>query len=229
MLSLPQAPLKEIKKSLDDFVNVIHELIDTKTSTAFKDYRVAADIDKHLSEINETMEELEKKAKEELQSLKDDIKESSINIKCSRHGFVMVIKRSKLNCIKKAPNCTIIKNVKGSDITFLTTSLKIINEEYVKCLNDYWTHESPYVKGILEMVYKKTAAIKAMFEFVSQLDVFLSLAVFVSSSRNKFVRPQILDHTNIEEERVLQMTQLRHPVVETSPNVEFIPNDIKPL
>uniref|UniRef100_A0A0K0EZM1 DNA_MISMATCH_REPAIR_2 domain-containing protein n=1 Tax=Strongyloides venezuelensis TaxID=75913 RepID=A0A0K0EZM1_STRVS len=224
--SVLQKPLKDMEQSLSSFVNVIGKVVDFDALVNFGDYRIAPDVDESLSEINVLMGDLESKAKRVFESVQKSIDDPSLKIEGGENGFTIAINPSGADLVDKS-KYHILRNTKATGVVFVTDVLEQINEVYVNCLKDYKERETSYVVKVLEMAYENTSTINAMFDFVAELDVFVSLAVFATSTTKSFVRPNILEHTNIDEERVLQMTQLRHPVVETSPNIDFIPNDIK--
>uniref|UniRef100_A0A0N5C6Z6 DNA_MISMATCH_REPAIR_2 domain-containing protein n=1 Tax=Strongyloides papillosus TaxID=174720 RepID=A0A0N5C6Z6_STREA len=220
-------PLEDVKQSLHNFVDFITKVIDVNTLTS-GNYKVVPDFDKSLSEINDLLKKLESEANKEFESVRRGIDDPSLNIECGENGFTMTINLSGTDLVNKPKyKYTVLRNTEERGVVFVTDLLKEINKEYVKYLKDYKERELSYVEEVLKMAYENTPTINSMLDFVAQLDVFVSFAVFATSTTRKFVRPQILDHTNIEEERVLTITKLRHPVVEASPNVDFIPNDIK--
>ncbi|CEF62118.1 DNA mismatch repair protein MutS, C-terminal domain and DNA mismatch repair protein MutS, core domain and DNA mismatch repair protein MutS, clamp domain and P-loop containing nucleoside triphosphate hydrolase domain-containing protein [Strongyloides ratti] len=219
-------PLKEIEENIKDFVDIIGKIVDFDALANFGDYRIVPDVDESLGEVNVMLKNLEQKAKREFSSVQNEIDDTTLKIECGEGGFTIKINPSGADLVAKA-KYRIIRNTKATGCVFVTDVLDEINEKYSNCLKIYKEREAAYVGKILEKACENTATITNMLDFVAQIDVFVSLAVFATSSIKKFVRPNILTQDDPEGERVLKMKELRHPVVESSPNINYIPNDVE--
>uniref|UniRef100_A0A0K0EF71 DNA_MISMATCH_REPAIR_2 domain-containing protein n=1 Tax=Strongyloides stercoralis TaxID=6248 RepID=A0A0K0EF71_STRER len=219
-------PLSDIKKRIDNFTNIIGRVIDFDALANFGDYRIVPGVDESLSEVNVMLKTLEQKANKEFSKVQDEIGETLLKIECGESGFTIKINPSGADLVEKG-KYKILRNTKATGCVFVTDVLDEINENYSQCLKIYKERETTYVEKVLEEAYNNTPAIVEMLDFVTQIDVFVSLTIFVTSSTGKFVRPEILTCDGPEKERVLKMIELRHPVVESSPNINYIPNDVQ--
>lgn len=67
--------------------------------------------------------------------------------------------------------------------------------------------------------------IQALNNLISELDIYVSLALVVIESPNEYVKPKMHALGSTGESGVLKLINSRHPCLELQEGVNFIPND----
>uniref|UniRef100_A0A0N4ZR18 DNA_MISMATCH_REPAIR_2 domain-containing protein n=1 Tax=Parastrongyloides trichosuri TaxID=131310 RepID=A0A0N4ZR18_PARTI len=218
-------PLRNFRLELESFIKVVGRIFDFDALNDLGDYRIVPNIDDGLMEINKKMKNLKNSAEKELSAVQKCITGYTFKLETSDTGFTIRVTVGAADLVVKN-SYKIIRNTKATGCVFITDGIADINETYSELLKIYKEREAVYIEKLLEKAYNNTPVITKLLNFVAQIDVFVSLAVFASSPGMTYVRPNILE-PSLENERILSMKSLRHPVVETSPFIEFIPNDIE--
>ena len=101
---------------------------------------------------------------------------------------------------------------------FVTDELKELEVKIYSCEDKANKLELELYNEIIEILKKNITLLKDTSDAIAELDVLLSFALV--SKKNSYVKPIILHDTNR-----YNIVEGRHPVVECSSKIKFIPND----
>ena len=96
-----------------------------------------------------------------------------------------------------------------------------LSEEYSVKMQEYNEQQKEIVAKVLDITLGYLDPFYRFNNVIAELDVMNSFAVFVATSKDAFVRPEILPAG-----RDIKLTGVRHPCVEKEEKVYYIPNDI---
>ena len=128
-------------------------------------------------------------------------------------GYYIEVSRSNL---AKVPQDYIRKQTLANAERFITPDLKELEEKIVGAEEKAIAIELRLYDELLGAVAQATPAILATARAVGEVDALSSLATV--AVRNRFVRPQLSEHAELEIE------DGRHPVIEQLTSERFIPN-----
>ena len=120
----------------------------------------------------------------------------------------------------KVPENWIRKQTLVSAERYITEELKVYEEKILGAEDKIAALESRLFNDIVLEVMEYIAPVQANASLIAQIDCLLSFSKI--AERNKYIRPQV------NESKVLDIKNGRHPVIETQlpPGEPYIPNDV---
>ncbi|HET8774936.1 MAG TPA: DNA mismatch repair protein MutS, partial [Thermoanaerobaculia bacterium] len=218
MLALQGPLLGQLRNALDpvpDVVGIIAKTIQPNPALLVRDGGVIADgVDPELDQLRSIARDsktilLEIEARE-----KERTGISSLKIRFNS-VFGYYIEVSKTN-LAKVPQDYIRKQTLANAERFITPDLKELEEKIVGAEENAIAIELRLYDALLGTVAQVSPAILATARAVAEVDALSSLATV--AVRNRFVRPQLSEHAELEIE------EGRHPVIEQLTSERFIPN-----
>ncbi|MCK4613909.1 MAG: DNA mismatch repair protein MutS [Thermoplasmata archaeon] len=139
----------------------------------------------------------------------------SLRIKYNRvFGYFIEVSRSNLSLV---PGNYIRKQTMANAERFITPELKEMEGTIISAEEKAVALENEIVDRLRDKVNEVVVESQRTARAVGRIDVLLSLATV--AVENSYARPVLSDGTRIE------LKDGRHPVVEQSPNINFVPND----
>ena len=144
---------------------------------------------------------------------------------CSWQFRLLDTNAAKLLQTELADSVTVHKLLKNG-IYFSTKALRQLGSHKQDLMTVYQTKQRTLVQQAMVVAGTYVPVIEQTAEWVSQLDVFASLAqVAATSAGGGYCCPQMTD--GIEDRMGIELVGARHPCVELQETVDFIPNDVK--
>lgn len=134
------------------------------------------------------------------------------------HGYHLRVTKRDQSRLDKVPSLVTI-SVQKAGVLFATSAFKTISDKYEKVLKQYLTLQEEIVQQAMEVASTYQGVLLNASSVVALLDAIGSLAHVAAVSG--WVEPAIA-----EEEGTLEITGLKHPVVELAIGSAFVPNDV---
>ena len=213
--------LGDLIELFEPYVQMIRETIDFDY-LAKHEYMIKPAFDDELAQIYEEKEDvlakigkLEKRIEQQI-SLK--------SFQCTRNSqygyYFKVSKKDELLLRKKNLTYTTLQ-ISKEGIKFKTKELVLLSDKYEEVTAMYNTRQENLMQKLVEVAQGYVEALETASAFITDLDVFVSLAQVFSTTRSEYVFPQITPMG----EGGIELRDARHPSVELQDEVTFIPND----
>lgn len=209
---------KDVHDALQKYEAMVEEVLDL-SAVEHGEYLILPSFDDNLKGIKEEMDQIEGK-------MRKILKKSSETVDCkleyvSHLGFHFRATRKEDQTLRKSKTFQIIDTARGG-IRFTTEALKDLNEQYKALKESYEEQQKEIVKDIVRVASGYSSPLLNLNYAIALLDVFVSLAEVATNSPSEYVRPKMYP----ENDRILKLTELRHPCLECQDDVTFIANDI---
>lgn len=215
------SPLNDLKRDFKKICTMIEEVIDSE-SLKRGEYLVRASFDPELNEIKEKMDEIEAKMNKETKHWSKTLGLDDLKLDYVSHlGYYFRLSRKEDQNIRKFKQFEVIDTAKGG-LRATTAKLRDLNADYAQLKETYEEQQKKIVDEICRVTQGYSLSLTSLNHIIATLDVFVSLSQVVLDSPGSYVRPQMFS----ENERVLQIEELRHPCLECQEDMEFIPNDV---
>ncbi|XP_033210960.1 DNA mismatch repair protein Msh2 [Belonocnema kinseyi] len=217
-------PLEELIRDLDKFQQMVEQTIDLEAAER-GDFMVRPDFDDELKEHKSDMEDIEKKLHRQLQKAADDLSMDagkSIKLESNQlNGYYFRITLKEEKVLRNNKTYTILDSNKGG-VRFQNNKVRDLNEEYMCVREKYEAAQKSVVAEITSIAAGYSETVKSIGTVIANLDVFTSFAGVALNSQKAFVRPEILP----SDAGILNLVQVRHPLLEIQEGVDFIANDV---
>jgi len=184
--------------------------------------------------FDDTLQDLEVQKKQ----LKSEMKKREYDVKIALkspdhfvleydkvHGWVYRVTKKEEKILETKENklrFTVLANVK-SGVKFQDSQLRSHSERYSELTQSYNENCKDIINKVMDVVRGYLITFETAQDLVAEIDVFASFADASQSAQKPFVRPVM--HASGAGDTVL--LQSRHPILETSPEIKFVPNDCK--
>ncbi|CAO1403570.1 unnamed protein product [Diamesa serratosioi] len=219
-------PLKDIYGDLKNYKDMVEEVLDMEEA-AKGEYRIRSSFDEKLADIALTMSNIYSKMKiETTKSAKIlDLEIGGSGIKLDYVSHIGHFFRSTLKVDttlrKHSDKFKTIDTARGG-IRFTTDTLKSLNEKHIEQKEIYEEQQTDIVKEIVRVAAGYSGPMYNLNVAIAQLDCLVSLAEVAANSPGVFVRPKMYS----EDDRKLDLKELRHPCLELQDGMDFIPNSV---
>eukprot|EP00095_Tigriopus_kingsejongensis_P005487 maker-scaffold491_size156641-snap-gene-0.34 protein:Tk05487 transcript:maker-scaffold491_size156641-snap-gene-0.34-mRNA-1 annotation:"dna mismatch repair protein msh2 isoform x2" len=151
------------------------------------------------------------------------LKAGALRLEVSEHwgAFYRVTLKDE-RCLRGQSHIHLLESLK-SGVKFRNRALTALNDE----LADLELDRSRIIQDILAAMNRSLqgypeSCLQAMAETWYQVDCFVALALFSTGTATPYTRPTVT-----ESKRVLDLVDLRHPLLEREDHMHFIPNSIR--
>lgn len=220
------AELAKLGPNFEKFSSMIENFVDLDAAQQ-GEYQINPAFDETLSEI----EAQKKKLKADMKKREYEVK---VMLKSPDHfaleydkvyGWVYRVTKKEEKILDEKQNKTrfnVVANVK-SGVKFQDTQLKTHSESYSELVQSYSDNCKDIMAELNNTLMTFVPTFETAHEIIAEIDVLASFAEVSHTALKPFVRPVM--HEPGTGNTVL--LQSRHPILETSPEIKFVPNDCK--
>lgn len=216
-------PLQEMISDLAKFQEMIETTMDFEIANK-GEYVIKADFDNSLTELRETMDNLEEQIQGQLRRVSSDLcldSGKSLKLEANSqlgHFFRITLKEEKV--LRNNRNYTIIDTNK-TGVRFRNGALQDLNEQHLAAKEEYAEQQKTLVEEIIGIAAGYVEVIQKLGQVLAVLDCIHALASAAVSAPVPYVRPRLLPKGS----GVLRLEGMRHPCLELQDEVSFIPNN----
>ena len=135
-----------------------------------------------------------------------------------QYGYFFRVTLKEEKSVRGNKNYTILESNK-SGVKFRNGKMEQLSDTFSRLNKDYEEHQRSIVSEMVGVSRGYCDSMSHLGSIISRLDVIVSFAM--SAVAHQYCRPSLSQNPG-----VIKMTQLRHPIVETQENCDFIPNDV---
>ena len=201
-----------------DIVHYINKMILSSPANSIADgYVMNSSVNSRLHELREILDEGEKWAERYAIQEKAKTGITSLKIKQNRHlGYYLEISRSNLS---RVPDYYISRQSMVNFSRFTTKELNQWENDILNAEIEVKELEDKLYRSFLKDLSENCPRIQETARKIAVLDCLLNFASI--SNSNNYNRPQVV------KEKLLDISGIRHPVIETSGSLEhYTPNDV---
>jgi DNA mismatch repair protein MSH2 len=215
-----------LKEKLLRYSSLVEEVVDL-SAVEEGEYLVNPSFDEPLQVI----EVEKKKIRQEMKKREYDVKialksPDHFGLEYDKvHGWVYRVTKKEEKILDTKENkirYNILANVKGG-IKFQDSHLKAHSDKFAELTASYNENCKDIINKVMDVVMSFIPTFESAYELIAELDVFAAFAETSNGALKPFIRPTM--HESGTGSTVL--LQSRHPILEASPDVKFIPNDCK--
>ncbi|XP_014246973.2 DNA mismatch repair protein Msh2-like [Cimex lectularius] len=216
------SPFEEYNADMEMYKEMIVTTIDLNLVDR-GEFLVKPEFDDNLEALHSQITKLEKKLKEEMNKVAQDLSLDAKAVKLesnNQYGYFFRITLKDEKALRKKSAYSVLDTNKNG-VRFRNARLGEMNDEYLTLRNDYEEHQQVVVDGIISTAVGYASTINKLSFTLAQLDVLCSFAVVAACAPKPYVRPVMKPAGS----GILNMSQVRHPCLEMLDNMSFIAND----
>jgi DNA mismatch repair protein MSH2 len=217
-------PLNDLIQDLTKLEEMVDEVIDME-SVERGEYLVRASFDDKLNDIKSSMSKTEKQLESRAKKYANTLgleEGSTLKLDYASHlGFFLRANRKEDQNIRKHKQFRVIDTARNM-LRFTTDDIAEFSSEYNNLKESYEEQQKEIVAEICRVASGYSNPLTNLNHIIATLDVFLSFAQVATNSPGVYVRPKMYP----ENERILQLSGLRHPCLEHQEEFQYIPNDV---
>eukprot|EP00092_Neocalanus_flemingeri_P017730 GFUD01019185.1.p1 GENE.GFUD01019185.1~~GFUD01019185.1.p1 ORF type:complete len:916 (+),score=230.63 GFUD01019185.1:47-2794(+) len=219
---------QEAQKDFEKFYQMVETTLDLKQVDQGH-FLIKPDFDDNLGELREELDRIEEKVRDQERKASSELgveRGKVLKLEHSgQHGYYFRLTMKEEKIVRGNKNFTIMEANK-SGIKFRNSKLEQLNDSHSDVSKRYEEQQKSIVSEMVAISSGYTEPMSHLGQVISRLDVLVSMAVAAVSAPTQFCRPKVLSPSP-EQPAQLQMTELRHPIVELQDSVNYIPNDVK--
>jgi len=213
--------LQEAQRDFDKFSQMVESTLDMGQVEQGR-FMVKPDFDEELAEMKEQMDNVEVRLAGAVKSRATELSLDGLKLEHNNQiGYYYRLTLKDEGGIRNNKAFTILESNK-SGVKFRDGKLERLNDEFTDLSGKYEIQQKSIVAEISSISTGYSDPLHHLGSVISRLDVIISLAIAAISAPSTFSRPKVV----ATEERLLNVSQLRHPIVELQDNVAFIPNNV---
>jgi DNA mismatch repair protein MSH2 len=211
--------------NLKEFENLLESSLILDKRDENNDYLLKPQSNYDIARISEELDSVSREARSEFLRVSGDVglepdKHIKLEVDATK-GFDMKVTRNNEQHIRNNSKYIQSSQIKKDGYRFTTRTLSKLSGKYVGLKEEYAALAKDVYHDIISRAVMYDDQVLELCMSYAVLDVFVALAV--SADLHDFVRPLILD----TEAGKIEIDRLRHPCVETQPDVEaYVPNDV---
>lgn len=220
--------IKDINESLKDFEKYMQLVESTLDFDQVKNgvFLIKASFDDQLGELREELDSVEEKVQSALQSLRRELnldKQLMLEHSSSKFGYYFRLTMKEEKAVRNDRSMTILESNK-SGVKFRNKKLESLNDQHADLFGRYEQQQQAIVEEMLGIAAGYADIMNHLGMLISKLDVIVAFALAAVSAPTPYVKPEILPES---DDRKMNFTGLRHPIVELQESVSYIPNDVE--
>uniref|UniRef100_A0A1I8AEZ6 DNA_MISMATCH_REPAIR_2 domain-containing protein n=1 Tax=Steinernema glaseri TaxID=37863 RepID=A0A1I8AEZ6_9BILA len=224
-------PVRVSRHQFRKFVILVDKMIDLKYYEETGQFRITPSSDPALEEMNASMEAVKAKCEKSLSSIRRVLDNDSIKLDVNaQYGYFFRVTLKEERAIRGSKDVRILDSSKGSGVRFTTKELDSLNQDNVSLITEYEEGQDLLKKMVLEVACGYVPAFEALTEALSVIDVLVAFSMVAATSCSQYTRPDILQledsHSTTSKSKYIDIVGCRHPMIEKSENVHYIPNDL---
>jgi len=215
--------LQEAERDLDNFYKMIETTLDMD-EVSKGSFLIKPSFDENLGELREELDSLDEKLQKTRNRTASELGLDTLKLEESgQQGFYFRLTLKEGGPVSKSKDYTVFETNK-TGIKFRNSQLTKLNEEQLVTRKKYEEIQKSVVQEIMEVSSGYSEPMLHLGHCISRLDCIVSFAIAAVSAPTPFSRPKILPASS---PRMMNFSQLRHPIVELQDTVSFIPNDLQ--
>jgi len=220
--------LQEAQKDFEKFYQMVETTLDFKQVEQGQ-FMIKPDFDDNLGELREQLDSVEQKVKDQERKASSELGVEMGKVlkleHSSQHGYYFRLTMKEEKIVRGNKNFTIMEANK-SGIKFRNSRMEQLNDSHSDLTKKYEDQQRSIVNEMVAISSGYMDPMTHLGQVISKLDVLVSLAIAAVSAPTQFCRPKVLAY-NRDQGAKLQLSQLRHPIVELQDGVNYIPNDVE--
>ncbi|KAK0397860.1 hypothetical protein QR680_002307 [Steinernema hermaphroditum] len=225
-------PVRVSRHQFQKFVVLVQKMIDLKYYEETGLFRISPSSDPQLEEMNAAMEVIKKKCEKALSAVHKSLSNESVKLDVNtQYGYFFRVTLKEERTLRGARDVRILDSAKGSGVRFSTKQLDKLNQDNVSLITEYEESQDLLKKMVLDVACGYLPAFEALTDTLSVIDVLVAFSMTAATSCSNYTRPIILANENPDGDKDSQKKRVdivgcRHPMIEKSEHVHFIPNDL---
>ncbi|KAK7068453.1 MutS-like protein [Halocaridina rubra] len=216
-------PLQELIADLGKFQEMIETTVDMEQAKN-GEYVIKPDFDEALSDLRETMNNLEGDIQRQLRKAANDLSlEPGKSIKLESNaqlGYFLRVTLKEEKVLRNNRNYRMIDTNKAG-VRFRNSALQDLNDQYINAREEYAQQQKSVVDEIINIAAGYVDVLHHLGQVIASLDCIYALATAAVSAPIPYVRPKLLPQGS----GVMKLLGLRHPCLELQDEISYIPND----
>ncbi|XP_071439424.1 DNA mismatch repair protein Msh2 [Hetaerina americana] len=221
-------PLGELLDLMQRFQEMVESTIDLQKAEE-GDIMVKPEFDEGLQELRSRMDDLMSDMKDMIGRTARDLNlEPNKGLKLESNSqfgyfFRVTLKDEKLLRNNRA---YVILDSNKAGVRFQNERLRRANDDYVAAREEYGQQQKMVEVEIIKIAVGYADTLQSLGDLIASLDVLVAFACTAAAAPTPYVRPKMHPFAGDSSENgIIDLKQARHPCLETSNSVAFIPND----
>ncbi|KAL3310647.1 MutS-like protein, partial [Cichlidogyrus casuarinus] len=221
-------PLKQSVSDFTRFLEMIAQTIDMDAASKSLEFRIRADFDETLRELNEQIDlvddELVLEAKQVAQKLDLDYGKTIKLDVSTQMGKLLRVTKKEEKALRDFKSLEIVDAPKGI-VRFQSGKMAQLNSKLLNLKCDYNTAQKGVIDEVIQVAAGYVEPIYELNQLSAFLDAIISLAVVAGGNTIPYVRPKVVSEEHNFGRREIKIVAGRHPCLEQQPGTNVIAND----
>ncbi|RDD41891.1 DNA mismatch repair protein Msh2 [Trichoplax sp. H2] len=218
-------PLSDLTTDFQKYQELIETTVDLD-SVANHEFVIKPSIDPDLQEYRNQMDDLIEQISRLLSLAARDLGlEANKSIKLesnSQFGYYFRVTLKEEKALRSNKRFMMIDTNKHG-VRFTNNNLESLNKSLQEIKSMYDGKQEDFAVEVINIASGYYEPLQSLSRIIAHLDVIVSFAHASANAPVPYVRPTILDTSD----RIIELTEARHPCLEMQDDVAFIPNDVK--
>ncbi|KAL4232768.1 MutS-like protein [Mactra antiquata] len=217
-------PMKELLMDFSKFQDMVETTVDLD-QVEKHEFVIKADFDDKLTELKNTIDDLEENIKGQLNKVARDLSlepNKSLKLESSNQlGYFFRVTLKDEKVLRNNKNYITI-DTKTNGVRFHNKAVQSLNEQYMSCKEEYGEQQKSVVSEVVNIAAGYVEPMLIINDILAQLDVLVSFSQVSTCAPIPYIRPNILDKGSGK----IKLVEARHPCLEMQDDIAFIPNDV---